>query len=143
MFIGEYHHTLDEKFRFSFPKKFRNDLEKGFVITRGVDNCLLIYTNIEWEKFSNEVANLPLTNKAARDFQRHILSGAADIELDKTGRAILPEHLRKFANIKKDIVVAGIGEKLEIWSEEDWKKKIESISSSSDDIASRMEGLGI
>jgi len=143
MFIGEFHHTLDEKFRFSFPKKFRNDLEKGFVITRGVDNCLLIYTNSEWDKFSFDVSNLPLTNKSARDFQRHILSGAVEIELDKTGRAILPEHLRKFADIKKDIVIAGIGEKIEIWSEEEWIKRIETVSKSSDDIAASMEGLGI
>lgn len=143
MFIGEFHHTLDEKFRFSFPKKFRNDLEKGLIITRGVDNCLLIYTNTEWEKFSFDVSSLPLTNKSARDFQRHILSGAVEIELDKTGRAILPEHLRSFASIKKDIVIAGIGEKIEIWSEAEWQKRIESVSKSSDEIAASMEGLGI
>ncbi len=143
MFIGEFHHTLDEKFRFSFPKKFRNDLENGFVITRGVDNCLLVYTNSEWEGFANDVSTLPLTNKSARDFQRHILSGAVEIQLDKIGRAILPEHLRNFANIKKDIVIAGIGDKIEIWSEEEWIKRITEISKSSDNIANSMEGLGI
>ncbi|HQL11580.1 MAG TPA: division/cell wall cluster transcriptional repressor MraZ [bacterium] len=143
MFIGEFHHTLDEKFRFSFPKKFRNDLENGFVITRGVDNCLLVYTNSEWKDFANNVSMLPLTNRSARDFQRHILSGAVEIQLDKTGRAILPEHLRNFANIKKDIVIAGIGDKIEIWSEEEWMKRITEISKSSDNIANSMEGLGI
>lgn len=143
MFIGEFHHTLDEKFRFSCPKRFRNELEKGFTITRGVDNCLLIYTNNDWDIFGEEVSNLPLTNKSARDFQRHILSGAMEIELDKTGRCILPEHLREFAEIKKNIVIAGIGGKIEVWSEEKWAERIKEVGKSSDEIASKMEGLGI
>jgi MraZ protein len=143
MFIGEYHHTIDEKGRLSVPKKFRGELEKGLVITKGLDGCLFIYTNNEWEKMSTKLNSLPLTNKNAREFKRHMTSGAMDLEIDGQGRVILPEYLREFAGIKKNVVVAGIAERIEIWDEVVWNKHASEIAGKTEEIAESMDGLGI
>jgi len=143
MFIGEYHHTIDEKGRLSVPKKFRGELEKGLIITKGLDGCLFIYTNSEWEKMSIKLNTLPLTNKNAREFKRHMTSGAMDLEIDGQGRIILPEYLRDFSNIKKNVVVAGIAERIEVWDEAIWNKHEKEISGKTEEIAESMEGLGI
>lgn len=143
MFIGEYRHTIDEKGRLSVPKKFRNDLEKGLVITKGLDGCLFVYTNSEWEKMSIKLNSLPLTNKNAREFKRHMTSGAMDLEMDAQGRVNLPEYLRDFAGIKKNIVVAGVAERIELWDEELWNKHESEISGKTEEIAESMSDLGI
>lgn len=143
MFIGEYRHTIDEKGRLSVPKKFRNELEKGLVITKGLDGCLFVYTNIEWEKMSEKLRSLPLTNKNAREFKRHMTSGAMDTEIDGQGRVIVPEYLRTFAGIKKNVVVAGVSERIELWDEEVWNTHEKEISGKTEEIAENMEGLGI
>ncbi len=143
MFIGEYHHTIDEKGRLSIPKKFRNELEKGLVITKGLDGCLFIYTSSEWEKMSIKLNSLPLTNKNAREFKRHMTSGAMDLEIDAQGRVILPEYLRIFADIKKNIIVAGVADRIELWDEEIWTNHSKEIASKTEEIAESMEDLGI
>ncbi len=143
MFIGEYHHTIDDKGRLSIPKKFRADLDKGLFITKGLDGCLFIYTTAEWTKMSDKLNLLPLTNKNAREFKRHMTSGAMDLEIDGQGRVILPEYLRTFAGLTKNVVVAGVAERIEIWDEETWNKHVADISSKTEEIAESMEGLGI
>ncbi len=143
MFIGEYHHTIDDKGRLSIPKKFRADLDKGLFITKGLDGCLFIYTTAEWTKMSDKLNLLPLTNKNAREFKRHMTSGAMDLEIDGQGRVILPEYLRTFAGLNKNVVVAGVAERIEIWDEEVWNKHVLDISSKTEEIAESMEGLGI
>lgn len=142
MFIGEYRHNIDEKGRLAVPSKFRNVLSKGLVATRGFDNCLFLYTKTEWEKFVKEkVAKLPLGKAEARALQRRLLSGAMDLNLDKQGRIILPDYLRKFASIKKNVVIAGLLDHLEIWDASAWDREKTKIEKSNIDIAEKLEEL--
>ena len=122
MFIGEYRHTIDEKGRLAIPIKFRTDLAKGAVVTRGLDNCLFLYSIEEWQKLADKLSKLPISKANTRAFSRLMLAGAMDVELDKQGRVIVPDYLRKYAGMKKNVVVAGLYNRLEIWDEEDWEK---------------------
>jgi MraZ protein len=143
MFIGEYNHNLDEKGRLAIPKKFRNDLVDGLVITRGLDNCLFVYTKKEWEKLANKLSELPFSQSNSRAFARFMLGGAMDMNLDNQGRVILPANLRKFAELKKNIIVAGLFNRLEIWDEDKWEDYKKQTEASSNEIAEKMFDLGI
>ena len=122
MFIGEYEHSIDEKGRLAIPIKFRPDLKKGAVVTRGLDNCLFLFTLKEWQKLAQKLANLPFSQANTRAFSRLMLAGAMDVALDGQGRIILPDYLRRFAGLKKNVVVAGLYGRLEIWDSEAWQK---------------------
>ena len=141
MFKGEYNHTIDEKGRLIIPAKFREELGNEFVVTRGLDGCLFGYNNSEWEVFEGKLRALPLTNKDARAFQRFMLAGAASVEIDKQGRILLPQVLRSFAGLDKDVVLIGVAGRIEIWS----KDKYEEASAVDDmeAIAEKMSDLGI
>lgn len=141
MFKGEYNHTIDEKGRLIIPAKFREELGNEFVVTRGLDGCLFGYNNSEWQVFENKLRALPLTNKDARQFQRFMLAGAASVEIDKQGRILLPQVLRTFAGLDKDVVLIGVAGRIEIWS----KDKYEEASAVDDmeAIAEKMSDLGI
>lgn len=143
MFIGEYSHNLDEKGRLAVPKKFRTALQKGAVVTRGLDNCLFLYTKKEWEVLAQKLASLPFSQKNARAFARLMLAGAMDVTVDKQGRIILPEYLRKFASLKKEVVVAGLYNRLELWDTDSWEKYKKAAEQKSNDIAEQMFELGI
>ena len=143
MFIGEYSHNLDDKGRMAIPAKFRRELAKGAVVTRGLDNCLFLYTKTEWAKLAEKLAALPISQSNSRAFSRLMLAGAMDVELDKQGRVILPEYLRKFASIKKTLVVAGLYNRLEIWDEELWNKYKNQTEAESGTIAEKMGELGV
>ncbi len=143
MFIGEYSHSVDEKGRLAIPVKFRTDLAKGAVVTKGLDNCLSVYTMDEWQKFAEKVASLPANQADTRAFSRHMLAGAMDVELDKQGRIILPDYLRQYAGISKKAVVAGLYNRLEIWDEVGWQKYKASMEASSNDIAERLGSMGV
>lgn len=143
MFIGEYNHNLDDKGRLAVPKKFRIALSKGAVVTRGFDNCLFLYTKDEWKKLANKLANLPLSQAKARAFSRLMLAGAMDVSLDKQGRIILPEYLRVFAGLNKEIVVAGLYNRLEFWNATAWNTYTKQSEKESDKIAEQMFDLGI
>ncbi len=119
--MGEYHHTIDEKGRIIIPSKIRYDLGENFIVTRGLDNCLFIYPKNEWVEIINKYKLLPNT-KDARNFMRFFLSGATTLEFDKQGRINIPMPLIKFANLKKDCVIIGVNERLEIWSKENWEE---------------------
>lgn len=120
--MGEYHHTIDEKGRLIIPSKFRLELGESFVVTRGLENCLFVYSLVEWEKISSKLKTLPFTKKDARNFSRFFLSGACQLEFDKQGRINLPDTLISYATLNKDCVVVGVGDRLEIWSSELWDK---------------------
>ncbi len=122
MLMGEYHHAIDEKGRLIIPSKFRLELGESFVVTRGLENCLFVYSLVEWEKISSKLKTLPFTKKDARNFSRFFLSGACQLEFDKQGRINLPETLISYADLIKDCVVIGVGDRLEIWSSESWDK---------------------
>ncbi len=143
MFIGEYSHNLDEKGRLAVPKKFRSDLSKGAVVTRGLDNCLFLYTKIEWKKLADKLATLPFSQAKARAFARLMLAGAMDVGVDKQGRIMLPEYLRSFAGLKKQVVVAGLYNRLELWDQKNWEAYKSQTEKESVAISEQMFELGI
>jgi len=143
VFIGEYNHNLDDKGRLAIPAKFRRELQKGAVVTRGLDNCLFLYTQSEWKKLVEKLSALPISQSNSRAFARLMLAGAMDVKLDTQGRIILPEYLRKFATLKKKTIIAGLYNRLEIWDESLWEKYKQQTETSSNEIAERMGELGV
>ena len=143
MFIGEFQHSIDEKGRLAIPVKFRRELAKGAVITRGLDNCLFVYTAAAWKKLATKLAALPLSQANSRAFARLMLAGAMGVDVDGQGRAVIPEYLRKYANIGKEAVVAGLYDRLEVWDREAWEKYKSETEKNSNDIAERMGELGV
>jgi MraZ protein len=143
MFIGEYQHNLDEKGRLAVPVKFRAKLSKGVVVTKGLDNCLFLYTMEEWEKLAPKLAAMPISKANTRAFARLMLAGAMDIQLDKQGRIVLPEYLRQFGGIKKKTIIAGLYNRLEIWDEDNWNKYKKGTEKQSVDIAEALQGLDV
>ncbi len=143
MFIGEYHHNLDEKGRVAVPVKYRPDLVKGAVVTRGVDHCLFLYTKAEWLKLAERLAKLPISQANTRAFARLMLAGAMDVEIDRQGRVILPEYLRDYAGISRQVVLAGLYNRVEIWDKASWEKYRTSSERSSADIAEALGELGV
>lgn len=134
MFIGQYNHTIDDKGRIIIPSKIRNDLGNNFIVTRGLDGCLFIYSNIEWENIINKYKNLPDT-KEKRNFLRVFLSGASICEYDKQGRINIPSSLIDYANLSRECIIVGVFDRLEIWSKESWDKFIETNSDNLSDTA--------
>ena len=138
MFMGEFHHNIDEKGRLIIPSKFRNDLGKKFIVTRGIEKCLFIYSLDEWNNIVSKLKELPFTRKDARTFMRMFLSGATECELDNNGRINIPTPLTNYASLEKECVVIGVNERLEIWSEEGFNDFFNTNIDNFDDIA---EGL--
>ena len=138
MFIGEYHHTIDEKGRIIIPVKFRESLGKEFIITRGIENCLFVYSKENWAQITNKLSSLPFTKKDARTFNRFFMSGATDVELDKQGRVNISQPLIDYANLIKDCVIIGTGDRLEVWSQESWDSFFDSTKDSMSDIAENL-----
>ena len=138
MFIGEYHHSIDDKGRLIIPSKFREELGNKFIITRGIENCLFVYSLESWKKIVNKLETLPFTKKDARAFIRFFLSGASEAEFDKQGRINITSPLISYANITKECVVIGTGDRLEIWSEESWNDFFISARDSMSDIAENL-----
>lgn len=136
MFMGEYRHTVDPKGRLIVPSKFRELLGSEFVVTRGLDGCLFVYTMESWEEYVAELRKLPLTDKNARLYLRFIVAGATTCELDKQGRILLPLTLREFAGIEKEVRLEGMLDHIEIWNEERWQEKIDF--SNMDEVASNL-----
>ena len=141
MFKGEYSHTRDGKGRRSVPSKFREQLGDEFVVTKGFDGCLFVYGNAEWAAFEEKLRALPLTNQNARKFTRFFLAGASDCEVDRQGRVLIPAVLRNFAHLEREVVLAGVGSRIEIWNRQLWEEK--NVYDDMEDIAENMEGLGI
>ena len=140
MFMGEYNHTIDAKGRIIIPSKFREALGDNFVVTLGLDGCLFVYPNEEWMNFVAQLKSLP-GSKEARQMQRYFMAGAADCEVDKQGRILLPSVLREHAGIDKDAVLVGVGSRIEIWSKDAWIAA--NTYEDMEEIAEAMEGLGI
>lgn len=143
MFIGEYSHNLDAKGRLAIPAKFRSMLKKGAVVTRGIDNCLFLYSKTEWEKIAKKLAQLPISQAKARAFSRLMLAGAMDVDFDSQGRIMLPEYLRSFAGLNKKAIVAGLYDRLEIWDESAWNKYKIGTEKESAQIAEALGELGV
>lgn len=143
MFIGEYKHTIDDKGRLAIPVKFRGDLAKGAVVTRGLDASLFLFPKEEWDKLAQKLASLPLGQSNSRAFARLMLAGAMDAELDKQGRLVLPEYLRNYAGMQKSVVVAGLFNRLELWDADTWEAYKQKTESEVGDIAEQLGSLGV
>lgn len=143
MFIGEYHHALDDKGRIQIPVKFRADVAKGAVVTRGLDNCLFIYPKTAWAEMADKLSKLPISKANTRAFSRLMLAGAMELDVDKQGRAMLPEYLRQFAGLKKMVVVAGLATRIELWDKNAWEKYRSGTERQSGDIAEALSELGV
>lgn len=143
MLLGEYSHNLDAKGRVSVPAKFREDLGHTFIVTKGLDNCLFAYSKEEWKTFEEKLKNLPLTNINARNFIRFFFSGATECEIDKQGRINIPQNLREYASLSKDVYIIGVSTRVEIWDKEKWDNYTSPENMDLDEIASQMSNLGI
>ena len=143
MLIGEYEHSLDAKGRLIMPAKIREDIGEKFIITKGLDGCLFGFSQSEWTNFEEKLKTLPLTNKNARDFVRFFLSGAIECEIDKQGRFLIAGNLREYAQMEKEVVIIGVGTRIEIWNKEKWKEYNSEENISADEIAENMTMLGI
>lgn len=143
MFIGEYQHSVDEKGRLAIPVKFRADLSKGAVVTRGLDRCLFLYPVEAWTQLAEKLVKLPISQSKSRAFSRLMLAGAMDVIVDRQGRVILPEYLRQYAGISKKVVVAGLYDRLELWDEDSWNTYKATTEADSNDIAEALGELAI
>lgn len=138
MFIGEYHHSIDDKGRLIIPTKFRDELGNSFIITRGIENCLYVYSNLNWNNICDKLNSLPFTRKDARNFNRFFMSGATCVELDKQGRVNVTSPLIDYAGLSKDCVIIGAGDRLEIWSLDAWNEFFNSSRDNMSDIAENL-----
>lgn len=143
MFLGEYKHVIDTKGRMAIPAKFRSKLTAGAIITRGLDKCLFVFDAKEWAKLAEKLISLPIAQSNSRAFSRLMLSGASDVEMDIQGRILIPEYLRKYANLKKQVVVTGLYNRIEIWNEAGWQSYKAKTEAESDEIAEKIGELGI
>lgn len=143
MFLGEYNHSIDVKGRLIVPAKFREELGDQFIVTKGLDGCLYIYPNNEWEEFEKKLSELPMGKSDIRKMVRFFLSAATQVEVDKQGRILVPGNHREYAGLEKDVVFAGVGKKIEIWSKSKWDSTATFDYEDMDDVAERMADLGI
>lgn len=142
MFVGQYSHNIDSKGRLAVPAKFRAELKKA-VVTKGLDNCLVLYSRKEWDKLAEKLAAMSIGKSKNRAFTRFMLAGAMDVEVDKQGRVILPVYLREFAALRKNVIIAGLYNRLEVWDEVRWNKFRLEAEKHSADISETLEGLGV
>lgn len=143
MFLGEYNHSIDAKGRLIVPAKFREGLGEEFIVTKGLDGCLYIYPDNEWREFEKKLSELPMGKSDIRKMVRFFLSAATQVELDKQGRILIPGTHREFAGLEKDVILAGVGKKIEIWSKDKWEETATFDYEDMDDVAERMADLGI
>jgi len=141
MFMGEYNHTIDPKGRVIVPVKFREKLGDSFVVTKGLDNCLQVMDEHEWSALEEKVRSLPITDKQARAFSRFLFAGATEVEVDKQGRILIPQVLREYAGLEKDVVLVGSASRVEIWSKSKWDAAGDEFNI--DEIAEHMQNLGL
>lgn len=141
MIIGEYTHSLDEKKRISLPAKFRKEIGKNIVVTRGLDSCLYMYPQEQWKRIVTEVEELGIGGRDKRKLNRYFIGGAQEIQVDSIGRILIPEHLRVFAELKSKVVFIGLSNRVEVWSESRWKLEQKSIEKDADQTAEKLSGL--
>lgn len=143
MFLGEFEHSIDSKGRLTIPAKFKEQLAGGIVITRGLDGCLWAFSREEWQKVSERITNLPMANTEARRFTRFMFSSASESIPDRNGRVIIPQNLLQHANIDREVVVAGVMNKIEIWNPERWQEEQSKVTEDPESLAAQLADLGI
>ena len=143
MLIGEYTHSLDPKKRLSLPVKFRKVIGKKVVMTKGLENCLFVYSESEWKKISQKLSELPFGQADSRGFGRFMFSGAIEVEVDSAGRILIPDFLRTFARLTNKVVVAGVHSRIEIWNERSWNEYKSRIEKQADSLAEKLGEIGM
>lgn len=141
--MGEFQHSIDDKGRLIIPAKFRDGLGASFVVTRGLDNCLFVYPRSEWETIEAKLKSLPFTRADARAFSRFFFSGATECDLDKQGRANIPNNLREYAKLNRDCVVIGVSGRVEIWAKEVWEDYTLNAADTFGEIAEKLVDLDL
>ncbi len=142
LLIGEYEHTLDEKKRVSLPKNFRASLGKRVVVTRGLDHCLVVYSYEAWGTVAQKLQSLSIVNADTRGFNRFMLSGAAEVEVDGAGRILVPDHQKEYAQLKKNVVFAGVSDHVEVWDATRWKSYKARIEKDAERMAKKLGEIG-
>ncbi len=143
MLIGEYTHTLDAKKRLSLPSKFRKEIGKKVVVTHGLDNCLFVYSTKEWEKVAEKLTELSLGQADTRGFNRFMLAGAVETDVDTIGRILIPEYLKEFAHLKGKVAVIGVHSRIELWNEKAWSEYKGRIEKQADVLAEKLGEIGV
>lgn len=143
MFYGEFQHTVDPKGRVIVPSTFRDELGEKFIVTKGLDECLFVYSKTEWSNLEAKLKTLPFSSKDARAFVRFIFSGATECEVDKQGRILIPQNLRAYAGLDKDICIIGVSARVEVWDRSKWESYSRDENLNPDSIAEKMAMLGI
>jgi MraZ protein len=143
MLIGEYKHSIDKKKRLSVPVKFRKEIGERAVLTKGLDNCLFLFPQKEWEQLAEKLGKLPFGQQDSRGFARLLLSGASEVEFDQLGRILIPDFLKDYASLGKTVVITGLFNRLEIWDDERWKAYKDILEKNSDRIAEKLGELGV
>lgn len=143
MFIGEYNHSVDPKKRLALPSKFRNELGKTVVVTRGLDKCLFVYPLDVWQELAQKLGTMPIGEGATRAFVRLMLAGATDVQMDAQGRVLIPDYLKEYAQLNRDVIVAGLFNRLEIWDQERWTAYKNDAEKNTDEIAENLGKLGV
>lgn len=142
MLIGEYTHTIDEKNRVSLPVKFRKEVGKKVVITHGLDNCIFLYSMAEWIQVAAKLGNLGIGQSDTRGFNRFMLAGAVEVEVDSIGRILIPDFLKKFAELKEKVIFAGVHNRVEVWDNERWTEYKKRIEKQADKLAEKLGEIG-
>ncbi len=142
MLIGEYTHTLDEKKRLSLPVRFRSELGKKLVVTRGLEGCLFVYSQKEWNAISKRLGELGMGQASMRGFTRFMLAGAAEVEVDASGRILIPDFLKNFAGLKNKVIFAGVQTRVEVWNDKAWDAYTRRIEKEADMLAERLGEIG-
>ncbi len=143
MFIGEYIYKIDDKKRLAIPSKFRDELKRKAVITRGLDRCLFLYSIEEWEKMAEKISKLPFGQHDTRGFSRIMFSGAMEVEFDSSGRILIPDYLKEYGSFKKEVVIAGLYNRIEIWDKDKWEGYKEETEGELGNIAERLKEFGV
>jgi len=143
MLLGEFKHNMDTKGRVAVPSKFRENLQTGAIVTRGLDHCLFIFSKTEWETLVSKITSLPLAQADSRAFARLMLAGATDVKIDTQGRILIPDSLRDYAHLKKQVVVTGMYTRIELWDADQWETYKKRTESSADEIAEKLGEIGI
>ena len=142
MLIGEYTHIIDEKKRISLPVKFRKEIGNKVVVTRGLDNCLFLFSIKQWEKVSEKLAELGIGNADSRGFNRFMLAGAVEVDMDSVGRILIPDFLKDFAGLEESVVITGVHDRIEMWNQKNWMEYKKRIEKQADALAEKLGQIG-
>lgn len=143
MLIGEYTHSIDDKKRLSLPAKFRKEIGKKIVVTKGLEACLFIFSDDEWKKVSARLSELSMGKASSRDFNRFLLAGAVEMEVDTIGRILIPDFLKIFAGLESKVVFAGVGNRIEVWDEDAWQAYKKTVEKEADRLAEKLGDIGM